>query len=217
MKVSEILKNVYHVNFDSQFELASTFVRFQEFYENSEFKGKVFTLDEFKKWYTSNSEEGKKTGKFTYFEEWLGFNIPSSVLEPFYQGRFDPLSESEKAFLDAFGDIRGRDFYIIGTFGEKDINTLQHEIAHGLYFTNPKYHEEVLRIISRLNPLERQEIGKFFAIYGNYHPDVFNDETHAYLLTEMDEVLSGGIDVTSLMFTHSELYRIFRNFCSLDI
>lgn len=70
--------------FENQKELASTFVRFQEHYESPEFAGKTFSLEEFKEWYIKNSEKGRETGEFTYYEDWSGFNIPSYVMRPFY-------------------------------------------------------------------------------------------------------------------------------------
>ena len=102
MKVKEIIKNIFHISFSTQHELASTFLRFQEYYESPKFRGKIFSFYEYKKWYTANSPKGKKTGKFTYYKDWGGFNIPSYVLKPFYQGKFNPLSNKEKKFLRAF-------------------------------------------------------------------------------------------------------------------
>ena len=95
MKLEELIENIYHVSFPTRKEAASTFLRFQEHYESPQFRGKIFSLDEFKEWYTANSEKGKAKGKFTYYDDWGGFNIPSYILEPFYKGLFNPLSEKE--------------------------------------------------------------------------------------------------------------------------
>src|SRR3990167_8171616 len=112
IKLEEIIKNIFHLNVDTQEELTTTFLRFQEHYESPEFKGKIFTLEEFKKWYILNSPNGKKTGRFTYYEDWAGFNIPSEVLEPFYEGKFNPLADYEQKFLDLFKEKRDGKFYV---------------------------------------------------------------------------------------------------------
>jgi hypothetical protein len=84
--------NIHLLVFDNQYDLASTFLRFQEHYESPEFAGKVFTLDEYKNWYINHSPRASKDGVFTYYEDWNGFNIPSKILKPFYGGKFSPLS-----------------------------------------------------------------------------------------------------------------------------
>ncbi len=181
MKLEEILMGLYHVNFSTQRELAETFLRFSEHNESVEFKGKVFTLDEFKEWYTHNSINGRKTGRFTYYEDWDGFNMPSSALRPFYQGKFDPLSKMEENLLQAFKDKRNQRFYIIGTCGSRNFALLRHEIAHGLYFLSPEYRREVLEVIGLMSTGDRETIENFLRSR-NYHPSVFEDEIQAYLL-----------------------------------
>ena len=92
--------HIHLLSFDTQHDLTSTFLRFQEHYESPRFKGEVFTLDEFQDWYIKNSPNGIETGKFTYHTDWNGFNIPSHILKPFYEGKFDPLSFDEQAILE---------------------------------------------------------------------------------------------------------------------
>src|SRR3989338_320286 len=117
MLLEEIARGVLHVNFGTQRELASTFVRFQEFFESPHFRGRVFSMEEFVGWYVANSDNGKATGRFTYFEEFLGFNVPSFALQPFLEGKFDPLSSPEQDLLGSISAKKGEPFYLIGTFG----------------------------------------------------------------------------------------------------
>lgn len=95
-KIREILHNVYQVHFDKQSQLASTFLRFQEFYESPKFRGRTFTRAEFEEYYT------QEHGSFSYLEDWAGFNLPSDVLHPFLNGDFDPLSDEEVSLLQYF-------------------------------------------------------------------------------------------------------------------
>ncbi|MDB5254555.1 MAG: hypothetical protein JWL80_621, partial [Parcubacteria group bacterium] len=109
MNKREVRPHVYLLEFQTQAELASTFLRFQEHYESPEFKGKIFTRAEFEKWYAGEN------GSFSYCSDWSGFNIPSIILEPFRAGSFNPLSLEEQNFLKHFEGLE-HPFYIIGTY-----------------------------------------------------------------------------------------------------
>lgn len=188
LQVREVLEDIVEVHCDDPRELAATFLRFQEHYESPEFRGKIFTLEEYRRWYVAHSPRGQATGEFTYEEDWTGFNIPSEILEPFYEGKFDPLSERERMFLQLFAERRKRLFYVIGTSSEADIRTLKHEVAHGLFYTRPEYRQEVLSILSGISSETRSKIQECFVRSGGYHPSVFTDETHAYLLSNLNQI-----------------------------
>lgn len=179
-----VIDNIHLLTFQNEFDLASTFLRFQEYYESPKFSGTVFSLDEYKEWYTNNSPNGIKTGKFTYYEDWGGFNIPSTILKPFYDGQFDPLSESERRLLDVFKDEVDI-FYIIGIHREVEHaeKILEHEIAHGLFFTNAEYRNKVYSILSHYNT---DDIKKELLDFGGYNEKVLDDEVHAYSISDDD-------------------------------
>jgi hypothetical protein len=178
---TKITTGINLLRFNTQRDLASTFLRFQEHYESPRFRGKVFTLEEYKEWYTQNSPEGRKTGEFTYYDDWDGFNIPSYVLTPFYQGKFDPLSRKEKTLLELLEE-ESKKFYVIGVFGEpkRAEVTLKHEIGHGLFYTSPSYKEEVLRLTKQF---DLRKLKRELQSTAGYHPDVMEDEIHAYGLS----------------------------------
>jgi len=117
---------------------------------------KYLSLDEFKEWYTQNSPEGKKKGEFTYYMDWAGFNIPSYILKPFYDGKFDPLSVREQEFLKFFEDKQEK-FYVIGTTGDTELYALRHETAHGLFYTNEDYRREVLGVLDEIDKKDRDK------------------------------------------------------------
>lgn len=175
----KLTDNIHLLVFNNQKEVAKTFVRFQEYYESPKFKGKIFSLDEFKDWYVKNSSNGQKTGRFTYYEDWSGFNIPSYVLEPFYKGKFDPLSKREKKLLQEFEEEENP-FYIIGTHAK--VNNfkayIEHESAHGLFYTDEEYRKEINKELSKydIGELEEKILSK------GYHEDVVKDEIQAYLI-----------------------------------
>ena len=209
MKNEEVLPNIYHINFKTQKELSSTFLRFQEYYESPKFRNKIFTLKEYKKWYIKNSEKGKKLNKFTYYSDWSGFNIPSYILKPFYKGKFNPLSKKEKILLKTFLNVRG-DFYIIGTFGLK--KTLKHEIAHGLFYTNHSYKKEILKVLSKINKECQSKINKYLSDSGGYHKNSWQDETQAYLLTHTEELHDMGIKKLYLIKLKKRINNIYKKY-----
>jgi hypothetical protein len=173
-----VTNRIHLLIFDTQKDVASTFLRFQEHYESPEFMGKIFSLEEFKEWYVQNSPKGKETGEFTYYSDWNGFNIPSSVLRLFYQGKFDPLSEQERKFLERFKD-EPEPFYVIGVHKstKKLKASLQHEVAHGLFFTDEHYRNEVLRLLTQF---DTEPIREELRSKAGYHEQVLDDEVHAY-------------------------------------
>jgi len=172
IKKKKILENIYLLEFKNQYDITSTMLRFQEFYESPKFQGKIFTLEEYKKWYSK-----MKGGKFTYYTDWNGFNILSKVLIPFYEGKFNPLSEKEKQILDLFKNNK-EDYYIIAVH-EEDKNckeTLKHETAHALFYTKPEYKQEIIKIIKRFS-LEK---AKKTLLKAGYCKEVLDDEIQAY-------------------------------------
>jgi hypothetical protein len=124
---------------DSQEELGLTFMRFQEHYEstNPEFRGKIFTQGQLKRWYSETY------GSNSYHNHWVGFNFPSKVLIPFKEGLFDPLTSEEQSLVDLF-KYRNDNFYIIGA---QNSATLRHELAHALYASSTKYCEEINKFL----------------------------------------------------------------------
>jgi hypothetical protein len=217
MTINELVKNIYHVNFEKQKDLCETFMRFQEHFESPEFRGRVFSIREYKAWYRKTSPKGKKTGRFTYNQDWTGFNIPSYILEPFKQGKFNPLSKKEKKFLKEFGNLTGK-FYIIGTSGTTDIATLDHEIAHALFYTETEYRKEMQKLVASIPDRQLKKIHSYFSSTGGYHPDVFEDETHAYVAINMDHLeKKHNISCEALWNIHHNMKKIFDRYNKIEM
>ncbi len=194
IQVKEVVPEVFHLDFQDRRSLASTLLRFQEHYESPEFRGKVFTLDQYKAWYIANSPKGSRaTGEFTYYDDWSGFNFPSHVLDPFFDGFFDPLDQQEQVIVEMFRGRRGSKFYVIGTFGG-NTSTLKHETSHGLFYTRPDYRAEVLAIVMDISPEGRKKLERFLANSAGYHQDVWEDEIHAHLMASPEKLKRHGVD-----------------------
>lgn len=212
MHIKKITPKILYINFPRRVLMNSTMMRFQEYYENPVFKGKIFTHEEFRKWYIKNSPPGKKTGKFTYNNDWWGFNMPSSVLKPFYTGKFDPLSELEKDFLKRMKKYK--DVYIITAFGKINMRILKHEIAHGLFYTDKNYRKNAIKILEAVPSKQKKQIYAFFKKHNGYHKDVWIDELHAYILSELElnYLRKKGIDVKPLWGIHRLLNENFKRY-----
>ncbi len=190
-----VKKGIFLLKFKDQHSLTSTFLRFQEHYESPKFRGKIFSLKEFKSWYKTT-----KKGKFTYYTDWNGFNIPNYILKPFYQGKFNPLSLKERKLLNLFKD-QSTQFYIIGT--HEKCNSFKHELGHAMFYMDSNYKFEVVKIIKRfkLNKIKKKLIS-----IGYCNP-VLNDEINAYSI-------NGPQKITSLipLELKNELKKLFIEF-----
>lgn len=201
-KIKEVKKNIFHLEFNSRQDLTSTMIRFQEHYESPFFRDKVFTHQEFISWYK------KQNGRFTYLNDWSGFNIPSIILKPFYEGKFGKLSKREEILLEKFKTKRGN-FYIIATYKSKDktedLEVLKHELAHGFYFLDQKYNT---RINQALKKVKLTPVFKYLKKLG-YHKKVWEDETHAYFLTDLDSLRLEQIDLNPYLLTIKKINDLF--------
>jgi hypothetical protein len=176
-----VAKGIYLLRFKTQYELASTFLRVQEHYESPRFHGRIFTLEQYMDWYAA------RYGNFTYYQDWSGFNVPSTAFAPFYAGKFDPLSEKEKRLLGLFKNLRER-FYVIGVYDSGAKGSLTHELAHALYFTDASYRKAVQKTMGAYDTsaLEKR------LVKAGYARHVIPDEVQAYMVAPSGELGAGA-------------------------
>lgn len=204
-------RRILHVEFDTQYEVCSTFVRLQEFYESpfGNIRGKVFTLDEFMDTYARNNE-----GVFSYFEDWAGFNVPGSAIVDFV-GKYNHLRLKEKFLIDCVRDVVGldsTDFYLIGTYiNEKGESAIEHEVAHAFYYLDNKYRETCDEIFMMLPAITRAKISLRLLEIG-YTESVIKDEAQAYFATSDIEYLVKLFGLTEAEFdkhAYAEFQTVF--------
>jgi hypothetical protein len=181
--------------------LAKTFMRFQEYYESPKFKGTIFTIGQLKEWYSLTY------GADTYHRDWIGFNFPSSVLDPFRKGLFDPLIQEEQALLDLFS-YRHDLFYIIGA---NDQAVIRHELAHALYAYSNAYKASIDRICKKyckaLKPIYN------YLSHKGYCKNVLNDEVQAYVTDNDDKFILSNLD-QKIINEINITYNKFEKHCS---
>jgi hypothetical protein len=199
LKIKHQPYNSVWISADSQKELGETFIRFQEYYESpsKKFRNKIFTLGHIKNYYSL------QYGADLYSELWIGFNFPSSVLTPFKQGLFDPLTTQEKELL-ALLKYRYDNFYIIGA---QNNSTLRHELSHAMYGYDSKYKNEIDNFISK-NKKGFAKVSKHILKRG-YDKTVLNDELQAYVTDNDDDFIRSNLD-PSLINGILSIYKRYR-------
>jgi hypothetical protein len=184
LKLKKEPYNSVWISADSQKELGETFIRFQEYYESpsKKYRNKIFTLGDIKNYYSL------QYGADLYTDLWIGFNFPSSVLIPFKQGLFDPLTSTEKELLGSL-KYRHDNFYIIGA---QNNSTLRHELSHALYGFNAKYKDEIDSLIKKYHK-DFAKVSKYILKKG-YDKSVLNDELQAYITDNDDEFIRNNLN-----------------------
>lgn len=200
LKLKKQPYNSIWISADSQRELGETFIRFQEYYEsaNEHFRGNTFTLGAIKHWYSL------EYGGDVYSDTWVGFNFPSSVLQPFKHGLFDPLTALENELLSLV-KYRNDDYYIIGA---QNKSTLRHELCHAMYGFSDKYRAEIDKFIGKHNS-KFKKVKKYILDKG-YHADVLNDELQAYITDNDDPFIVNNLDA-ELISGINKIYQKYKH------
>ncbi len=199
--VKEINPKIYCVLVDDNYDRAMLFCRYQEFYESpyKQFRNKYFTWAQYMRFY----KDHWKKDTFTYPIDWSGYNIPSDVVQ-----RASHMFCKETEYDDVMNDIyfhcavdsftkndhRKTDWYLIGA-SSKDLKTLDHEIAHGLYYTNEEYRKSVKALIKNIKPTHYEKLKKKLIKMGYVNDKkIIEDEIQAFMSTG----LYNGLDTKEL-------------------
>jgi hypothetical protein len=232
-EIVEVKDRVFATVIVDDYERAMTFLRVQEFYEspNPEFRSKHFNIWDYIEWYSR-----QKLNSFTYADDWSGFNIPLPIAWECYEGKDkapkkgyngvrsmpdDWKSKWDKIMCDIvwlvdtkmFNKKNRRDSnaYIIGA---KDMGgeIFQHEVCHGLYYTNNEYKELVDEITDSI-PLEYKMTFRDNLIKMGYTDEVVYDEIQAYLTWGWDYPrFNKGVPKQFCKTISKEYKKVFQNF-----
>lgn len=173
---------IIHVNLKTQYDVCATFLRLQEFYESPypNIQGQFFSLDMYMDTYAADR------GNFTYTSDWSGFNVPGSVIIEFAELFAPYLTLRERNLLETcreFLDAEDPQFYLIGTYGEDNAVTIDHELAHAFYYLDHEYRENANILVAALKAPQKHKFIETLTGFG-YANDVLRDETQAYLATD---------------------------------
>ena len=189
-KVKMIKPFIYCVEIKDDYDRAMLFCRYQEFYESpyKNIRGKYFSWETFMRTYTK--ERGSES--FTYPYDWSGYNIPSNVLgkgiDTFYkQSEYDKIMNDIyfHCAIDSQNKNKGTrtKWYLIGA-DSKESQTMNHEIAHGLYYTDKKYKKRMDLIIFDMKKSDFNFMKKSLIKMGYANDDkIILDEIQAFMST----------------------------------
>ena len=160
-------------------------MRMQEFYEHREIErqGKFFTLDQV----IENYRQFGPSGKFSYLEDWAGYNVSGDVVNKFIDMYSHDFTGREAALIDvvqkvlkqeANATVDGR-FYLIGSCSELYDD---HEICHAMWYLYPDFRADALRHMKKFSKTQRNAVTKLLKSYG-YADNVMEDEFNAYIAT----------------------------------
>ena len=214
-KVKEIKPFIYCVEIDDDYDRAMLFCRYQEFYESSykQFRGKPFTWMEYMRFYKT----AWKKRDFTYPDDWAGYNIPCNSLQQSHS-LFCRDTEYDLIMNDIYwycikdstekNDGKKHDWYLIGA-SSKDKGTTNHEVAHGLYFTNSEYKKNVKKLIKNIKPSHYEKLKKKLMKMGYVNDKkILDDEIQAFMSTG----LYNGMDTKELKVYETEFRNNFKKF-----
>jgi len=206
------LKGCYHLKTKTQYELTSTLMRIQEFYESKidGIRGAYFDLEEYMDAYA------EEHGNFTYFEDWVGFNLTNHAIRRFFKMfPTSKLTRKEKEFKKLLTPLlkSRKKFCIIATYQKttKPYTTFEHELAHGLYYLERKYKRKMDRLTNSLKEFKKPcfEVIKKMG----YAEDVCYDECQAFLSTSSETYLrSKGFDKMIGKSMIKEYRKVFEEF-----
>lgn len=178
MKLKSKRKGMIMLEFPNTKELCMTMGRAQEYYESghAHLRNKVFTLEEFIDTFTDEN------GVVSYYSDWSGFNIPGDKLQEF-DSRFCDWTKRELKLLKLIDKhTKGMDkFYVIAA-KEGDVQTMDHEIAHAMFYLDDDYRKAASKLVAVMDPTMRQKMEKIFLEWG-YARQVWVDELNAYMAT----------------------------------
>ena len=214
-KVVEVKPRIYCVTVDDDYDRAMLFCRYQEFYESpyKKFRGKPFTWMEYMRHYKT----AWKKRVFTYPEDWSGYNIPCNMIQQAHH-IFCGETEYDNIMNDIYwycvkdsmekNDGRQADWYLIGA-SSKDLKTMDHEIAHGLYFTNDEYKKSVSKLIKQIKPTHYEKLKNKLIKMGYVNDKkIIDDEINAFMSTG----LYNGLDTKELKKYEKEFIKNFKKF-----
>jgi hypothetical protein len=149
-KVKEIKPFIFAAVIKNPYDRAMLFCRYQEYYESPfpEIRGNVFTIEEYMKVYTQNNNKLF----FSYPNDWAGYNVPSGILNEANKkfketaGPYDTIMSNIIEYCEK-ESLRRNNYephlwYLVGV-DKFNSTVMDHEIAHGLYYTNMNYKVEM--------------------------------------------------------------------------
>lgn len=204
--IKHLGKGIFLIDFYRHSDMCWTFLRAQEYYEcvNPKFNREMFKVVDFIKWHIDEFGNGEE---FLYVANTGGFNISGAVINEVYfsdnSNRCD-YNEYDLAMISLYNycsELYGDKFYLIAGCDNQSIN---HEIAHGLYSIEKDYRDTMKKLVSSL-PLSTIKCFDKYLKDEGYSASTYEDETHAYIATGLTNSLTNRLKNDKIL--HSVEYK----------
>ena len=206
---------VFAVKVEDEYHRAMLFLRCQEHYESNleGIRGSHFDIfeymDKYRKW------KGEFT--FTYTQDWAGFNVPDYIVETCTKHVLDarngvfptPYDYVMASIIESVKmQIKGnKRWYLLGV-DSFESQTMDHEVAHGLYYVSPKYKKVTSNMVHSLPPGIYSGM-KELLLHMGYCDEVISDEIQAFLSTGITGKMS---EISGISKYAKEFKKHFDNF-----
>lgn len=205
-KIKPVRPDIFAVVVPDNYDRAMLFWRVQEFYESpsKRFRGGRFSFWDYARWYAHKYGES-----FSYPADFVGFNLPLIVAKKCYETNEaeTPYDREMIKIVDSLF-VNGEKKYLIGAESFKG-DTFDHELAHGLYYTDMCYKNEMDDLTHSLPEKSLSALRKNLLKIG-YHRGVIKDEIQAYMATEVSEKVCKGVARSREL--HKKYRKVFRKF-----
>lgn len=195
-EIRQIIPKIFAIKIEDGYQRAMLFLRSQEHYESAfpSIKNNHFDVFEFMEIY----RKWKKLDYFSYPDDWGGFNVPGHIVENcvnhvldarngLFPTPYDYIMKGIMVFVKRGLNENDR-YYLIGVDKFKG-RTMDHEIAHGLYYVNDMYRDSVSKLILEIPKTTYTKMRNIILDMG-YAESVIDDEIQAYLSTGLTSEMS---------------------------
>jgi hypothetical protein len=143
-----------------------------------------------------------------------GFYLRDNLGDDLFHNMFKNIFENMKIEYQLISLVKDRldleqKYYVIGTLMD-DANTIDHEIAHALYYMNIEYKNEMAELIKEFQTNHIEDYDRMCSILTNvrqYGNNVLFDEIQAYMATESKKEL-----IKDFGINYSDCRKIIKKF-----
>lgn len=212
MNIFKLTSNIIAAEFETQKEMMLTVARPAEYYESIDERlhNQAVSWSEFLNVFMTDA------GVIEYFSSWSGFNLPGEKLLEWYtlcrdastreitffnsvlaRCAYNVVQDDHHRYIDGL-KVRYAPFYVVA-FCAGDEETIKHEIAHALFYLDPKYKQAMLKLNKALPAELAAALTTAFNLMG-YRESVHQDEMQAYLIgaSHPDEIFDKLTTLTNV-------------------
>lgn len=178
IKIVEHAPGIIELKFKTDYDMHLGLMRFSDFYEGSKLKGQFFDHETFFRTWL------EEYGNFDMFETICGYNLTDRDIRKFFQiFQEDALWDIEKQVKRILAPyLKSKEKFCILSCNAGDHITLNHELAHGYYYLDKEYKNQMDEDVKALSPAVWRRVRAGLKELG-YIDQVLMDEAQAFLST----------------------------------